>query len=170
MEWYSATDLINVDGLPNTTQAINSQAKKKGWEHRPRAGKGGGKEYNISSLPIEVRAHLAAKNISQCSNTQAGKIAAQRMAITTATETRSHQTIAEDGLAQFAGLKGNALSRAEARLAVIELLDNFIVQAAYLPKTAAMAAFIAAYNDGSLEIDVHIRGQIEHVNQPTLYR
>ncbi|MFV0449660.1 MAG: DNA-binding protein, partial [Vibrio sp.] len=58
MEWFAISELLNLPGLPNTVQGIAYQAKSKSWKLRSREGKGGGKEYHISSLPIETQVAL----------------------------------------------------------------------------------------------------------------
>lgn len=50
-EWFSAKCLIGLDGMSNAVQVINRKALQENWQCRPRRGKGGGKEYHISSLP-----------------------------------------------------------------------------------------------------------------------
>lgn len=60
-EWYSAKDLSEVAGMPNTVQGINKKAKSENWQSRKREGRGGGNEYHLSSLPAETQAALLKK-------------------------------------------------------------------------------------------------------------
>ncbi|HNV71190.1 MAG TPA: DNA-binding protein, partial [Candidatus Ozemobacteraceae bacterium] len=58
-EWYTAPELA--EGLPGLTKSvtrINRRAAREGWKAQDRAGRGGGREYHISSLPPETRAAL----------------------------------------------------------------------------------------------------------------
>ena len=57
--WYSASELAGLPGLPRTVQNINEKAKRESWTHRPRQGRGGGREYSIYSLPAETREFLS---------------------------------------------------------------------------------------------------------------
>ncbi|AFL76192.1 DNA-binding protein [Thiocystis violascens] len=57
--WYSASELIGQPGLPGTVQNVNAKAAREGWIKRPRAGRGGGKEYAVASLPTVTQRHLA---------------------------------------------------------------------------------------------------------------
>lgn len=57
-EWFAASRLIGMPGLPGTVQSVLARANKEGWRCRPRAGKGGGKEYHYSSLPNETQRAL----------------------------------------------------------------------------------------------------------------
>ncbi|SAZ04131.1 Mu transposase C-terminal domain-containing protein [Citrobacter amalonaticus] len=54
---YSASELaqMGLAGLPKTQQNINVKAKSDGWTSRPRLGRGGGNEYALESLPLEVQ-------------------------------------------------------------------------------------------------------------------
>lgn len=57
-EWFSAQKLVGLPGLPGTVQGINSRAIRDSWQQRKHMGRGGGREYHISSLPDETRAAL----------------------------------------------------------------------------------------------------------------
>lgn len=54
---YSAKELLllSLTHLPNSVQGIIYQAKKQGWISQKRVGKGGGFEYALTSLPVEVQ-------------------------------------------------------------------------------------------------------------------
>lgn len=51
--------------LPKTPQGISGRAKKQGWVTRKRAKVGGGLEYEIASMPVEVQEAVQAKLIEQ---------------------------------------------------------------------------------------------------------
>lgn len=57
--WYSASELMGLPGLPGSKQGVIDVAKRNTWIHRPRAGRGGGKEYALASLPAVTQQHLA---------------------------------------------------------------------------------------------------------------
>lgn len=56
-EWLTACELaaLALPGLPGTESAIIRRAKREDWSFRKRSGRGGGREYHISSLPKEAR-------------------------------------------------------------------------------------------------------------------
>ena len=62
-EWYSAKELAGLPGVPGTERAIQIGAEKQQWQSRPRAGKGGGREYHLTSLPEETRTHLLTESV-----------------------------------------------------------------------------------------------------------
>lgn len=70
-EWYSVTDLVGVPGLPSTPSGVIRRAKIDGWESRARAGRGGGREYRLSSLPAETRASLLLRERREARTTTA---------------------------------------------------------------------------------------------------
>lgn len=60
---YTAQELADfrLPGLPETRPGIVARAKKHGWDSRARAGRGGGNEYSIDSLPDEAQRALREK-------------------------------------------------------------------------------------------------------------
>ena len=60
---YTAKELENLPGLPSTESAIIRQAKRENWPSQKRAGRGGGKEYPVASLPAETRERLTNEQI-----------------------------------------------------------------------------------------------------------
>ena len=49
--WYAASELAGLPGMPGTRQGVLSMAKRMGWASRKRQGRGGGREYALASLP-----------------------------------------------------------------------------------------------------------------------
>ncbi|MBB4287403.1 Mu transposase C-terminal domain-containing protein [Roseospira goensis] len=64
--WYTAAELaaLGLPGLPGTPQNITATAKRQSWLHRPRQGRGGGREYPVSALPERARAVLARREMT----------------------------------------------------------------------------------------------------------
>ena len=56
-EWFSASELAGLPGLPGTDRGVRKAADRDGWKSRKRL-KGKGSEYHLSSLPAETQAHL----------------------------------------------------------------------------------------------------------------
>ncbi|OYZ03476.1 MAG: hypothetical protein B7Y42_00415 [Polaromonas sp. 28-63-22] len=61
MTWLTASSLAGLPGLPSTRQNILRRAETEGWAFRPREGRGGGFEYQSTSLPEETQQALAAQ-------------------------------------------------------------------------------------------------------------
>ncbi|KKZ56417.1 helix-turn-helix domain-containing protein [Haemophilus haemolyticus] len=58
-EWFSANELKDLEGLPNSPQGINKRARTQNWIKREKDGvQGGAVEYHYSSLPKEVQKSL----------------------------------------------------------------------------------------------------------------
>ncbi|NLW34882.1 MAG: transposase, partial [Syntrophorhabdus aromaticivorans] len=57
-EWHSAKELAGLPGIPGTERGVQIKAQQKSWQSRPRAGRGGGREYHISALPEATRIAL----------------------------------------------------------------------------------------------------------------
>lgn len=62
--YYTAKELSGLPGLPSTEQNVTTRAKREGWAYRKRSGRGGGKEYALSSLPAETRQHIEKQAIA----------------------------------------------------------------------------------------------------------
>ncbi|WP_282265983.1 transposase domain-containing protein [Stenotrophomonas sp. PS02298] len=56
--WYSAAELAGLPGMPQTHSAVVRIAKRDVWESRRRPGKGGGREYAITSFPTATQAAI----------------------------------------------------------------------------------------------------------------
>lgn len=58
-EWFSANELKEIAGLPNSPQGVNKRARTQNWKRRERDGvQGGALEYHVSSLPPAVQKEL----------------------------------------------------------------------------------------------------------------
>lgn len=57
-EWYTAKDLAGKDGMPQSISGLIRKAVAVNWKTRTRQGRGGGKEYHVSSLPEATKDHL----------------------------------------------------------------------------------------------------------------
>jgi putative transposase len=55
---YTAKELADLPGLPNTERSVQRLADREAWPFQKRAGRGGGKEYPLTTLPAETREHL----------------------------------------------------------------------------------------------------------------
>ena len=62
-EAYSALELAKI--LPLTDRAILFRAEREDWTSRPRSGRGGGKEWLVSSMPEETRIAIRAAEEKQ---------------------------------------------------------------------------------------------------------
>lgn len=61
-KYLSVSELaaMSLPGLPGAKKNVAAKAERENWESRPRAGRGGGVEYAVSSLPAAARAELDA--------------------------------------------------------------------------------------------------------------
>jgi len=60
-EWRTSAELAGLPGLPGTDRRVRDKALREDWQSRKRAGRGGGQEYHITSLPPETRATLLSR-------------------------------------------------------------------------------------------------------------
>ena len=57
-EAYTTQELAPLLGM--TRQGVDCRAKREGWQSRPRAGRGGGREWLVDSMPESTRLAIAA--------------------------------------------------------------------------------------------------------------
>ena len=55
IDWCTAKDIAGRPDAPATVSGVIRAAAREGWESRPRAGKGGGREYLLATLPERTR-------------------------------------------------------------------------------------------------------------------
>ncbi len=55
---YTAKELAGLTGLPGTERSVQRKADREQWPFRAKAGRGGGREYAIASLPEATKDHL----------------------------------------------------------------------------------------------------------------
>lgn len=59
-EWYAANELAGLPSMPATESGVIRAARREGWQSRKRSGRGGGREYHLSSLRAETAAFIRA--------------------------------------------------------------------------------------------------------------
>lgn len=57
-EWFSAVDVAGLPDMPTTARRVRDRAERERWKFRERAGRGGGREYHIDSLPARAQVGL----------------------------------------------------------------------------------------------------------------
>jgi len=164
-EWYSAKELIDVDGLPKTVQGIIGKAKREDWQFRPRQGKGGGNEYHISSLPTATQdalrktARQAAMETSPAM--QAGAAAGRELKLAAKIEEEQTKEAVEASLAAVSTLDDYARTRMDARVQVLQSFARY-AESFDGNKTAAAYAYAQAFNSDLIVMERwvkdHLRG------------
>ncbi|GAP99938.1 DDE-type integrase/transposase/recombinase [Leptolyngbya sp. NIES-2104] len=134
-QWYSATDLAGLLGLPTAPHNVTRKAKLEGWQSRPRQGRGGGNEYALSSLPAITQTALAE------SNDQKEQNSATSYPISTAQSSRF-------------GLRPETTisDRTDAWLAILRLYETEFNPARSKTKLEQDVAFVDAYNQQQLDL------------------
>ncbi len=117
-EWFTAKTLAGLPGLPGTESAVIRRAKRENWQARKRAGRGGGMEYHISSLPQETRKALAA-NSPSAGHDAAGFEEGQKLALAAKVKRQAERKSAEAGLKTALTLPEREKQRDAARSAIL---------------------------------------------------
>lgn len=138
-ESYTTKELAACLGI--SRQGVDWRARRESWSSRPRAGRGGGREWLVSSMPESTRLALAASLAGQAIPVSAG----DAPALATCSPSVSPLT-----------LRGAAMDRAQARSAVVLAYRSFTVNSGMTPSKAA-EAFAVRYNAGEIAIGDEIR-------------
>jgi putative transposase len=122
-------------GLPRTVSAIIRMAKREGWTHRSRSGRGGGREFALAALPEEARQSLEVRERQQA--------AVSAVAVVAEVDQRQLQAAAASRL--------SARQRAvmEARAAILLEIERRAVLGGASP-TAALEQVVADSRAGTL--------------------
>lgn len=162
-EWYTAAELAGMPGLPGTERRVRARADRENWQHRPRAARGGGREYHFSALPRATQDHLHRQHTFATMNarTRAEEVEAARRSGETfgAQEAARIEAAAAErwtkrqkGAAQWAALAaGPRKERAQARLWLLERLWESR-RTHVGSKAATRAAFVLAANSGDFAV------------------
>ena len=150
-EWFSAQELADfkLPALPTTKICVIEKSKRENWKSRARSGRGGGKEYHISSLPEVARIQLAVMTAP----------AAKKEAVKTA--------INPQGLAEYAHIEGRAKSRIDAKLEILEAFKEFQKSLGFA-NTRARYIFAEKYNAGEVAVADWVKHTIIGLSACTL--
>lgn len=175
-EYFPAIEIVGLPRMPSTVQGVNKKAGCENWLFRNRPGRGGGREYHISSLPKETQQALAIRNtnetIKQLENEPAGKLGkveAAKLKFKEEIAKNITQTKRLDSLNKSEGLTGMARDRMNAKLEIIKLWETY-KKTCSETTTTAQFLFCHAYNHGQIQAPEWVRGVIEKTSQPSLMK
>jgi transposase InsO family protein len=141
---------LKLPGLPATKQGMILFADRNGWNTRPRAGRGGGVEYDTSRLPLPARFALAAMEARE----SAAQIQMGALPISTAEAAGDEVPTTEV-----------AVLRRDARLVITGLFRDFLARSRLAP-TLARQIFCDLYN---LAGETVVDGEGNHVAREGAY-
>ncbi|MGR5093750.1 helix-turn-helix domain-containing protein [Vibrio maritimus] len=64
-DWFLSTELLGIDGMPNSLTGIGQKARRNNWLSRKASGKGRSMEYHISNFHFDVQKELYEKYASK---------------------------------------------------------------------------------------------------------
>lgn len=71
-EWFGVRELVGLPGMPASGRHVARRAAAEGWRAQERAGRGGGREYHLASLPQETQAALLLRECARTPASEAG--------------------------------------------------------------------------------------------------
>lgn len=152
--WYTAAEIaaLALPGLPGTERNIRRRAAAENWPYRERQGRGGGREYPATALPLDARAELG------------------RRATAAATPARLPAPgPAAPPVLQTAATTAKARDRQDYKLAILAAWDAFRV-AGQGGVSALRHKFVGFYNAGEIGIEPWVRAQCRTISPSSLHR
>lgn len=173
---YTTQELAPILGYRDR-RIVLSRARREGWQSRPRAGRGGGHEWLVSSMPEKTRLTLAARVCTSQHQPEPCRLSAVSGLAASASPRAAERPGAPDAQKGGAGaattslltLKGAAKKRAEARAAVVLAARTFTVNVR-LAYTRALDAFARRYNAGEISVEPWVREALPEVCRSSLMR
>ncbi|MDO8837980.1 MAG: Mu transposase C-terminal domain-containing protein [Parvibaculum sp.] len=186
--WFSAQELAGL-GLPaiaGTERGVQLQATREGWQSRPREGRGGGREYHLTSLPEAARIELALRAITRTPPadrsspaeghtvsagqppTPAGPDALPSQGDVPHRRARATGADGRDGSRSLAP-RGRASTRAAARLVIVNQLATFREEGG-LSAVCARSAFSGLFNAGAIPIEGWVKAEVGKLSVTSLAR
>ena len=157
-------------------RSILHRARRENWQSRARAGRGGGHEWLVASMPEATRLALAAKVCADVNTNLLAVSSAQDMGA--AGKAAPGGKLAQERLlsprkagaaTNLASLTGAAKARADARIEAT-LAARLFAQASNLPYTVALEEFAARYNAGEVALSQATRAELPTLNMSSLRR
>ncbi|MGF1775871.1 DNA-binding protein [Vibrio nomapromontoriensis] len=173
-EWFTASELAGLPGLPNTDRNVRLKAQKEGWKFQKRTV-GKGYEFHISALPTQARTEIQKQTVSKLAQTdqatQQGLADAAAMVQSEKASNALKQKSRQNSLQVLNSLSDKQQLKATARARILQL------QALYLAPykdvghlVAGEHEFIDSYNSGELNVEDWVRGAVAKVSFSTLRR
>ena len=153
-DWLSAAEIADLalPKLPTSKRGINLRATDECWSYRERSGRGGGREYHISSLPEDARIELARRGAAD--------------AVVTATPALP-KPLKDATPALPATLE--ARLRQDYKLAILAAFDSFHA-ASGDSLTPARHKFIGFYNARQIDVPDWVRSACPTISMSSLER
>lgn len=154
---YSAQEISGICGLPKTASGVSRRAKKENWTWRLKKGKGGGKEYLLASLPVDMQDHLIklaaekeAAAIKEASNKQTADLV-RTLKVKNDVNLTMTAKRKEKIAANIAALIGVKKARTEARILFLSMRREFIHNSTK-SKTKATQDFLQLWQAAELNM------------------
>jgi len=173
-EWFSASELTGLPGMPRSKATVLKRAADEQWIYRDAINRGGPRrEYGFSALPEITRTFLqtnAAQRVQELSNAaRAGSVEGARITLRETLDGSARHNRRAELLKDSLSLPAAAQARLDTKLEALRLCDLYR-EAHGITLTQATHAFAEAYNQGRLAIDEQLRAKLPKVSAASLQR
>lgn len=182
--WFSIAELddLKLPALKRDRAHLFRQAQDEGWQSRPRAGRGGGREYYIGSLPEAARFEIGRRALASdggCSLAPASETSQPSASLSAGilTAFSSLHRVPPGGdsggkavsLAPASVAGQRASARMGARQMVVALCARF-AEAGGLGQVIARQAFTAMFNAGEIPVEKWVQAEVGKLTMRSLER
>lgn len=166
-EWFTASELAGLPGMPATDRAIRIRADKQGWQSRPRRS-GKGSEYHIHSLPGETRRVLAEQAVAEqgqaVTDHAAGALAMAKLM-------EREKPIKPDAGRKLLTLGEAPRKKVDARLLILNAASTFLTSYIAVDQgEIGRALFVEAYRERRLPLPNSVYAAQRPFSKSTLRR
>lgn len=172
-EWLTAKEISDAAGIH--VSSVLRRASRDEWPKRPRHGRGGGYEYELTGLPADLQGIVAKYLANQLASTSpefaAGKAVSERNRTRQKQDETTRQRIQEQGAIDFGRLTGKARERAEARVLIVSAWRQYLQPyIARKQKTRGEQAFADDYNQHRLAFSADIYRTVQTISWMSVRR
>jgi putative transposase len=166
-EWYSTFELadLKLPGLSHCERTVRRQAARENWPSRPRSGRGGGREYPFSALPVEAQAAILRGLKTQALVAGLEAMLPEKPFVPAAPETVEAQPM------HVPRPKGSGATRLDARIEVVRVFRQWLKDCpSGLSRWQAEARFCEVWRRGEIDVCPDARAALPDFSVSTLHR
>ncbi|WP_299734063.1 Mu transposase C-terminal domain-containing protein [uncultured Endozoicomonas sp.] len=171
-EWFEIKTIAECPPFNGVRRTAMRFVNRENCQCRPRQGKGGGREYHISSLPKETQRALRIRQTKQqqAASRQSGDLNEAQLKgnLEGMKEAGDNKDQHVRQMAAFNQLSPKEQGRVRARIEVLSALEVYVADFESLE--ASIREFVDAYNSNQLELAALVKSYVPKVSRANLYR
>jgi hypothetical protein len=168
-EAYSTKEMAEMLGF--TVRSTPRRAQRENWQSRPRSGRGGGKEWLLSSMPPATRLAVASALVRRMAEEARRPTPAPALCPPPASRNIAGEPDRQERILPgraWQSLGASRQDRAASRSVLVQMAQKFAAAQQPLPLTSAYELFAMRYNGGDISAPDWVRGQVARLCRGSL--